>query len=48
MTADQCMRMLGQPARIKRITGSKNEQWTYKAPEGPVTLHFESVLLQSF
>jgi hypothetical protein len=42
MTADQCMRMLGQPARIKRISGSKNEQWTYKGPEGPVILHFES------
>jgi len=48
MTADQCMRMLGQPARIKRISGSKNEQWTYKGPEGPVILHFESGLLQSF
>jgi hypothetical protein len=48
MTADQCMRMLGQPARIKRISGSKNEQWTYKDPEGPVVLHFESGLLQSF
>ena len=48
MTADQCMRMLGQPARIKRISGSKNEQWTYKGPEGPVILHFESGPLQSF
>ena len=48
MTADQCMRMLGEPARIKRISGSKNEQWTYKGPEGPVILHFESGLLQSF
>jgi len=48
MTADQCMRILGQPARIKRISGSKNEQWTYKGPEGPVILHFESGVLQSF
>jgi len=48
MTADQCMRMLGQPARITRIRGSRNEQWTYKGPEGPVILHFESGLLQSF
>jgi hypothetical protein len=48
MTADHCMRMLGQPARIKRISGSKNEQWTYKGREGPVILHFESGLLQSF
>ena len=48
MTADQCMRMLGQPARTKRISGSKNEQWTYKGPEGPVILHFESGPLQSF
>lgn len=48
MTADQCIRMLGQPARIKRISGSKNEQWSYKGPEGPVILHFESGVLQSF
>jgi hypothetical protein len=48
MTADQCIRMLGQPARIKRISGSKNEQWTYKGREGPVILHFESGVLQSF
>ena len=48
MTADQCMGMLGQPARIKRISGSKNEQWMYKGREGPVILHFESGLLQSF
>jgi hypothetical protein len=40
--------LMGQPARIKRISGSKNEQWTYKGPEGPVILHFESGLLQSF
>jgi len=48
MTADQCIRMLGQPARIERISGSKDEQWTYKAREGPVILHFESGVLQSF
>jgi hypothetical protein len=48
MTADQCIRMLGQPARSDRISGSKNEQWTYKAQDGPVILHFESGVLQSF
>ncbi len=48
MTADQCMGMLGQPARIERISGSKNEQWTYEGQDGPVVLHFESGLLQSF
>jgi hypothetical protein len=48
MTADQCIRLLGQPARIKRNSGSKNEQWTYKGKDGPVVLHFESGLLQSF
>ena len=47
ITADQCIRMLGQPARIKRISGSKNEQWSYKGPEGPVILYFESGVLQS-
>ena len=44
MTADQCMRMLGQPARI---SGSKNEQWTYEGHEGPVILHFENGILRS-
>jgi hypothetical protein len=48
MTADQCIRMLGQPARIERISGSKNEQWTYEGPERPVILHFESGALRSF
>ena len=48
MTANQCIRMLGQPARIERISGSENEQWTYKAQEGPVILHFESGVLRSF
>jgi len=48
MTANQCIRMLGQPARIERISGSKNEQWTYKGQEGPVILHFESGVLRSF
>ena len=48
MTADQCIRMLGQPTRIERISGSKNEQWTYKAQDGPVILHFESGVLRSF
>src|SRR5947207_15441589 len=48
MTADQCIRMLGQPARIERISGSENEQWTYKAPEEPVILHSASSVLQSF
>jgi hypothetical protein len=48
MTADQCITMLGQPARIERISGSKNEQWTYKAQDGPVILHFESGVLRSF
>jgi len=48
MTADQCIRMLGQPARIERISGSKNEQWTYKGQDGPVILHFESGVLQSY
>ncbi len=48
MTADQCIRMLGQLARIERISGSKNEQWTYKAQDGPVILHFESGVLRSF
>jgi hypothetical protein len=48
MTADQCIRMLGQPARIERISGSKNEQWTYEGQDGPVVLHFESGVLRSF
>jgi hypothetical protein len=48
MTADQCIRLLGQPARIERISGSKNEQWTYKGPDGPTILHFESGVLRSF
>ena len=48
MTADQCIRMLGQPARIERISGSKNEHWTYEGPDGPVILHFESGVLRSF
>jgi len=48
MTADQCIRILGQPARIERISGSKNEQWTYEDPDGPVVLHFESGVLRSF
>src|SRR6266513_4782796 len=48
MSADQCIRMLGQPTRIERISGSKNERWTYKGAEGPMILHFESGLLQSF
>jgi hypothetical protein len=48
MTADECIRMLGQPTRIERISGSKNEQWTYKAQDGPVILHFESGVLRSF
>jgi len=48
MTVDQCVRMLGQPARIQRISGSKNEQWTYKGQDGPVILQFESGVLQSF
>ena len=48
MTADQCIRMLDQPARIERSSGSKNEQWTYEGQDGPVVLHFESGLLQSF
>jgi len=48
MTAKQCITMLGQPARIEGISGSKNEQWTYKAQDGPVILHFESGVLRSF
>ena len=48
MTANQCIRMLGQPARIERISGSENEQWTYKAQEGPFILHSESGVLRSF
>jgi GYF domain 2 len=48
MTADRCIRMLGQPARIERISGSKNEQWTYQGQDGLVVLQFESGLLQSF
>jgi hypothetical protein len=48
MTANQCIRMLGQPARIERMSGSKNEQWTYEGPDGPVALHFESGILRSF
>ena len=48
MTADQSIRMLGQPTRIERISGSKNEQWTYEGPDGPVILHFEGGVLRSF
>jgi hypothetical protein len=48
MTADQCIRMLGQPTRIERISGSKSEQWTYEGQDGPVILHFESSILRSF
>jgi hypothetical protein len=48
MTADQCIRMLGQPARIERISGSKTEQWTYEGQDGTAVLHFEGGLLQSF
>ena len=47
MTADQCIRMLGQPARIERISGSTDE-WTYESPDGPVILQFESGVLRSF
>ncbi len=48
ITADQSIRMLGQPARIERISGSKNEQWTYEGQDGPVILHFENGVLRSF
>jgi GYF domain 2 len=48
MTVDQCIRMLGQPARIDRVSGSKNERWTYESRDGPVVLYFEGGLLQSF
>jgi GYF domain 2 len=48
MTADQSIRLLGQPARIERISGSKDEQWTYKGHDGPVILHFEGGVLRSF
>jgi hypothetical protein len=48
MTVDECIRMLGQPTRIERISGSKDEQWTYEGQEGPVILHFENGILQSF
>lgn len=41
MTADECIKTLGQPTRIERISGSKNEQWTYQSASGPVVLHFE-------
>ena len=47
MTADQCIRMLGQPARIERISRSTDE-WMYESPDGPVVLHFESGVLRSF
>ncbi len=47
MTADQCIRMLGQPTRIELISESKNEQWTYEGPDGPVILQFESGVLRS-
>ena len=48
MTADECIRMLGQPTRIERISGSKNEQWTYQGPNGSAILHFEGGVLRSF
>jgi uncharacterized protein DUF4339 len=48
MSADACIGMLGQPTRIERISGSKNEQWTYEGQDGPVILHFESGTLRSF
>jgi hypothetical protein len=48
MSADECIRMLGQPTRIERISGSKNEQWTYDGQGGSVILHFESGVLRSF
>jgi hypothetical protein len=48
MTADQCIRMLGQPTGIERISDSKNEQWTYEGPDGPVILFFEGGVLRSF
>jgi hypothetical protein len=48
MTADQCIRMLGRPTRIERISGSKNEQWTYEVPDGPVILHFEAASYDPF
>jgi GYF domain 2 len=48
MTADQIIRMLGQPAQMERTSGSTSEQWTYEGQDGPVVLHFESGLLQSF
>jgi hypothetical protein len=48
MTADQCIRMLGHPARIERTSGSKHEQWTYEGQDGPVILRFESGILRSF
>ena len=48
MTADECIRMLGRPTRIERSSGSKNEQWTYERPDGPVILHFEGGVLRSF
>jgi hypothetical protein len=48
MTANECIRILGQPTRIERISGPKNEQWTYEGQEGPVILHFENAILRSF
>ena len=48
MSANECITILGQATRIERISGSKNEQWTYEGREGPVILHFENGILRSF
>ena len=46
MSANDCIALLGQPARIERISGSKTEQWTYESPKGEVILYFDSGLLR--
>ena len=46
MNTDECVALLGEPTRIERISGSKNEDWTYESPGGRVTLQFENGVLR--
>lgn len=48
MTADECLKLLGQPTRIEGQKDSTKEVWTYDNPSGATVLHFESGVLRSF
>jgi hypothetical protein len=46
MSATEVVSLLGHPAKIERVPGSKKEQWTYDGPNGPVILHLENGVLR--